>query len=112
MLIMLGIKDTFVDELGIRKKMIHAGPMGANCEYAETLRAMAWLIYSRTELRTAYERSIWRNGEGLDKNPAVPFVRWLAAKNRQTGVPNIYTIGWFTLSIRGHPKQSTSFPAV
>jgi hypothetical protein len=98
-ILMRHVQDSFLDELGQRTMMVHDSRQGANCEYAETLRCIAWLIYSQPELRVAFEASVWRNGQGLDSNPAVPFVRWVAQKNPQTMRPNIYSVGWFALSI-------------
>jgi hypothetical protein len=103
------LQQTFTDELG-ETKMIHVEPMTARCPYSESLRAIAWLIYSTPSLRAAYGKSTWRNGAGLDYMPAVPFVRWLGLKDSFSGLSNLYTVGFFALSIRGQPAASTTFP--
>ena len=83
--------------------------MRARCVYAETLRPIAWVIYSTPTLRVAYEQSVWRGGRGLDSIPAVPFYRWLALKD-SFSMLNLYTVGFFALTLRGQPRTSTSFP--
>lgn len=103
------LQRTFTDELGQIQRLIHVEPVGGRCPYSETLRAIAWLIYSTPTLRTAYEQSIWRNGRGLDSIPAVPFVRWLGQTD-SSGLMNLYTVGFFALTLRGQPRASTSFP--
>lgn len=105
-------QDSYEDELGQLQPLVHPGKQGAGCEYAETLRAIAWLIYTQPELRAPFEASVWRNGQGLDSSPAVPFLRWVSLKNPQTGKPNIYSVGWWALSIRGMPRASTTFPSM
>jgi len=103
------LQRTFTDELGEAQRLIHIEPMGVRCPYSETLRAMAWVIYSTPTLRTAYEQSIWRGRRGLDSIPAVPFVRWLGLNDSSSGL-NLYTVGFFALTLRGQPRASTSFP--